>query len=175
VVIEREGRQIPLVLTAEYDKEQNAYMIGITMALSEQPVRYGIARAAVYSFQTMVAVVKELLEFLFGLVTQGKGAGDVASPIGIVTVMTQQAQQYGLQSFISIAIFLSVNLGLFNLLPLPALDGSKVIFLAIEGIRRKPVPPEKEGIITAVGFGLFILLFIFLAGRDIARLFGWVT
>lgn len=174
VVVERGGKQVPLVMTAAYDSQQGTYIIGITMKQSELPVKYGFGKAVSFSVQAMISMVKQLLQFLFGLFTQGKGANDVASPIGIVSVMTQTAQQYGLKSFIDIAVFLSVNLGLFNLLPLPALDGSKVIFLLIEWVRGKPVPPEKEGIITAVGFGLFILLFIFLAGRDIARLFGWM-
>ena len=121
-----------------------------------------------------VRMVGELLNFLGGLVTQGKGGEQMGSPIGIVDSMVTTAMQEGWQSLVLIAGFLSVNLGLFNLLPLPALDGSKVIFLIIEWVRGKPIAPEKEGIVTAIGFGLFILLFIFLAGRDIARLFGWM-
>jgi regulator of sigma E protease len=173
ILVNRDGTQLSIVLTPEYSEADQRYMIGITPG--QAPRRMGFGEAVSFSAVTMVDMVKQLLQFLFGLVTQGKGAGDVASPIGIVSVMTQAAQQYGLKSFIDIAVFLSVNLGLFNLLPLPALDGSKVIFLLIEWVRGKPVPPEKEGVITAVGFGLFILLFIFLAGRDIARLFGWIT
>jgi regulator of sigma E protease len=167
VVVSRGGKQVPLTIVPLNNK------IGIT--LKEAPYPMGLGQAMGYSVDTMVNVVKELGKFLFGLFTQGKGTGDIASPIGIVDVMTQAAQQNGMQIFVTIAVFLSVNLGFFNLLPIPGLDGSKVVFLAIEGIRRKPVPPEKEGIITAIGFGFFILLFIFLAGRDIFRLFGWVT
>jgi regulator of sigma E protease len=123
----------------------------------------------------MVDAVKGLFKFLFGLFTQGTGAGDLGSPIGIVTQTVDAVQEYDARIFIDIALFLSVNLGLFNLLPIPGLDGAKVVFLAIEGIRRKPVPQKAEGLITAVGFGFFILLFIVLAGRDIFRIFGLVT
>lgn len=172
-VIERSGAQKSVVIAPEYNEEQKRYMVGITTG--SVTVHYTFGQALSFSAQNMVLMVKELLSFLGGLVTRGEGAGDVASPIGIVSVMTETAQQYGLQSFISIAVFLSVNLGLFNLIPLPALDGSKVIFLLIEWVRRKPVPPEKEGIISAVGFGFFMLLFVFLAGRDIARLLGWIS
>jgi regulator of sigma E protease len=172
VVIERNGKQSSLIITPKLDSTTKSYIIGITVG--QIPMHMGFGQALSFSVENMVNMVKELLQFLGTLVTQGKGANDVASPIGIVSVMTQQAQQYGLQSFISIAVFLSVNLGLFNLIPFPGLDGSKVIFLLIEAIRGKPVAPEKEGIITAIGFGLFILLFIFLAGRDIARLFGFI-
>jgi regulator of sigma E protease len=175
VVVERDGKQLMLVMQAKYDSQQNAYIIGINMKMSDVPVKLGFGKAVVYSFNWMVTVVKDLLGFLGGLITQGKGADQVASPIGIVDMASQAAQQYGWIVFLNIGMFISVNLGLFNLLPLPALDGSKIVFLAIEGIRRKPIKPEREGLITAIGFGFFILLFIFLAGRDIARLFGWVT
>jgi regulator of sigma E protease len=173
VVVSRGGKHVSMTVAPLYNQQENKYLIGIT--LKEAPYPMGLGQAVGYSFDTMVNVVKELGQFLFGLFTQGKGAGDIASPIGIVDVMTQAAQHNGIQIFVTIAVFLSVNLGLFNLLPIPGLDGSKVVFLAIEGIRRKPVPQKAEGIITAIGIGFFILLFIVLAGRDIFRLFGWTT
>jgi regulator of sigma E protease len=65
---------------------------------------------------------------------------------------------------------LSAALGLFNLLPIPAMDGARLVFLLIEGIRKKPVPPEREGMVHLVGFALLIGLAIFIAFRDIVRL-----
>lgn len=170
-IVERNGEFVSLTVTPMLNEREQRYVIGVTPGGKPYPMAFG--QSLGYSFETMVDVVKSLLQFLGGLF-KGQGTGDIASPIGIVDAMTQQAQQYGLLSFITIGIFISVNLGLFNLLPIPGLDGSKVIFLIIEAIRRKPVPHEKEGVITAIGFGFFILLFIFLAGRDIARLLGWV-
>lgn len=174
VVVERGGKQTQLILTPKFNAEQKTYLIGISMKMVLIYQKLGFGQAITNSFSTMVDTVKQLLQFLFGLFTQGKGANDVGSPIAIVSTTVDTVKDYGPEFFFYIAVFISVNLGLFNLLPIPGLDGSKVVFLTIEAIRRKPVPPEKEGIITAVGFGLFILLFIFLAGRDIARLFGWV-
>jgi regulator of sigma E protease len=170
-VVQRNGELVSLRITPMLNEQEQRYVIGVTPGSKPYPMPFG--QSLSFSFDTMVDVVKALLQFLGGLF-KGQGTNDIASPIGIVDAMTQQAQQYGLQSFITIGIFISVNLGLFNLLPIPGLDGSKIIFLTIEGIRRKPVPPEKEGVITAIGFGFFILLFVFLAGRDVARLFGWV-
>lgn len=172
ILVERSGKPVSLVITAKYNEDEKRYMIGITP--KQIPVPMGFGESLANSVDNMVLMVKELLNFLFGLVTQGKGGEQMSSPIGIVSVMTEAAQTYGLLSLISIAVFLSVNLGLFNLLPLPALDGSKVIFLIIEWVRGKPIAPEKEGIVTAVGFVLFILLFVFLLGRDIAKLIGWM-
>lgn len=173
-VIERDGREIPVVITPVLAGDGENYIIGITIGQQGEPTRYGFFESIKMSFQIMVNAVTMLLQFLVGLVTRGEGGENFASPIGIVDVMVNTAQQNGWQSFVDMAIMLSVNLGLFNLLPLPALDGSKVIFLLIEWVRGKPIPPEKESIVTLIGFGLFILLFIFLAGRDIAKLFGWL-
>lgn len=171
VAVERNGQLVMLTMTPEYSDQEKRYLIGITPKTVPDPMPVG--RAIGTSFDTCVTVVQELLQFLGGLF-HGQGANDIASPIGVVDVMTQAAQQNGMQVFVTIAVFISVNLGLFNLLPIPALDGFKVVTLAIEGIRRKPANPTIEGIITAIGFGALIVLFIFLAGRDIGHLFGWV-
>jgi regulator of sigma E protease len=104
------------------------------------------------------------------------GAG-VMGPIGMageVTVIYQQVIQHGVIDTVLTMLFftalLNAALGLFNLLPIPAMDGARLVFLAIEGIRRKPVPPEKEGMVHLVGFVLIIALAIFIAYRDIVRL-----
>ncbi|MCL2603014.1 MAG: site-2 protease family protein [Defluviitaleaceae bacterium] len=102
---------------------------------------------------------------------------NVMGPIGMageVTVIYQQVIQRGVGDMVLTMLFfaglLSAALGLFNLLPIPAMDGARLVFLIIEGIRRKPVPPEREGMIHLAGFVLIISLGIFLAYRDIIRL-----
>jgi regulator of sigma E protease len=74
--------------------------------------------------------------------------------------------------FLLVVAVLSLNLGLFNLLPIPALDGSRIVFLLIEMIRRKPIPPEKEGFIHYIGFILLIGLILLVTYNDIMRFFG---
>ena len=69
------------------------------------------------------------------------------------------------------AVLLSVNLGVMNLLPIPALDGGRLIFLLIELVRGKPVPPEKEGLVHMIGMILLLILMVFVFYNDIARLF----
>ncbi|MCL2500382.1 MAG: site-2 protease family protein [Defluviitaleaceae bacterium] len=102
---------------------------------------------------------------------------NVMGPIGMageVTVIYQQVIERGVGDMVLTMLFfaglLSAALGLFNLLPIPAMDGARLVFLIIEGIRRKPVPPEREGMIHLAGFVLIISLGIFLAYRDIIRL-----
>jgi regulator of sigma E protease len=69
------------------------------------------------------------------------------------------------------AAFLSINLGIFNLLPLPALDGGRLTFLAVEGIRGKPLDPQKEGLVHFIGFALLMLLMIVVTWNDIHKFF----
>ena len=79
---------------------------------------------------------------------------------------------YVFLNVVNLAILLSANLGVFNLLPIPALDGGRLVFLVIEALRGKPVPPDKEGMVHTVGFVLLMLLMVVVLYNDIARLFG---
>ena len=87
----------------------------------------------------------------------------------------EEAEPAGLSaivlSMLDIAILISANLGVMNLLPLPALDGGRLVFLIIEAVRRKPVSPEKEGMVHFVGFALLMVLMVFVLYNDIMRLF----
>ena len=79
--------------------------------------------------------------------------------------------KYSMVSFFQLVAFISINLGVMNLLPLPALDGGRFVFLVIEGIRRKPVPPKYEGYIHAAGLMLLLMLMVYVTGQDILRIF----
>ena len=79
---------------------------------------------------------------------------------------------YGLGYVINLMAVLSINLGLLNILPIPALDGSKLVFLAIEGIKGSPVSPSKENFVHFIGFALLMMLMIFITYKDILRLFS---
>ena len=116
-----------------------------------------------------------LARFITG---QSMPAGaSVMGPIGMageVTAIYHQVIAYGiLDTFLTMLFFaalLNAALGVMNLLPIPAMDGARLVFLGIEGIRRKPVPPEREGMVHMVGFVVLILLAVFIAYRDIVRL-----
>lgn len=120
------------------------------------------------SWDTVVAIV-EWLRSLPGRL--GQASGEVRGPVGILEVIGQSLQ-FGLMSLLLVIAVLSLNLGLFNLLPIPALDGSRILFLLIEMIRRKPIPPEKEGFIHYIGFILLIGLILLVTYNDIMRFFG---
>lgn len=111
-----------------------------------------------------------LLVGFFRELIQGKvGADAVAGPIGIVT-MIGEASQYGWLALLNLAGLISINLGFVNLLPIPALDGGRILFVLVEAIRRKPIPPEKEGWIHFVGFALMLGLLILITYQDLLRL-----
>ncbi len=102
--------------------------------------------------------------------TQGFSLNDLGGPVAIYSY-TSQAAKYGLTSVINLLAFLSLNLGVVNLFPIPALDGGKLVLNVVEAIRRKPLSPEKEGILTLIGFGFLMLLMILVTWNDIQRYF----
>ena len=101
----------------------------------------------------------------------GQMAVDVAGPVGMVNIVGQYANEAIMYLFM-LAGILSINLGIINLLPFPALDGSRLVFLAIEGIRRKPVPSEKEAMVHFVGIVILMALMVVITVHDISRLVG---
>ena len=102
----------------------------------------------------------------------------MAGPVGVAQIVGESynsVKQYGFSSIVltmmNLAMLLSVNLGVLNLLPLPALDGGRLVFLFIEVVRGKPVPADKEGIVHLIGIILFFALTVFILFNDIMRFF----
>lgn len=118
-------------------------------------------------------VVKLVYKAIWDLVAGNVGVEQLSGPVGIVTVVNDavESKAYTLLNLLNLTALLTINLGIFNLLPLPALDGGRIIFVLIEMIRRKPIPPEKEGMVHSIGFLLLIALMIFVSYQDILRLF----
>lgn len=119
-------------------------------------------------------VVKLVYQSLWGMVTGKIGVDQMSGPVGIVSEVNN-AVNSGSRSWlyvINLVALLTINLGVFNLLPIPALDGGRLFFMIIELIRRKPIPPEKEGMVHAIGMLLLFALIIFVSFNDIMRLIG---
>ena len=107
------------------------------------------------------------------LLTGGASVADVSGPVGIVSTMNTAAhQQNGFIALLYLAALISVNIGVMNLLPFPALDGGRIFFVLVEAVRRKPIPPEKEGVVHFIGMALLIALMIVATWNDILRLIG---
>lgn len=131
-----------------------------------------------YSWYELGFNFKNTLKSLRELVLGRLSKDDVAGPVGVAQIVGESynsVKEYGFSSIVltmmNLAMLLSVNLGVINLLPLPALDGGRLVFLFIEVVRGKPVPAEKEGIVHLIGIVLFFLLTIFVLFNDIMRLF----
>lgn len=140
--------------------------------------RAGFFESLANGFRQMVFSVRVVVFGLTQLITGQFSADDVLGPVGIVTVLGDEVG-YSLEAgggmgmfwaILSFTALLSVNLGVINLLPLPALDGGRLVFLFLEAIRRKPINPDKEGMVHFAGFVLLMVLIVFLTYNDIMRL-----
>lgn len=129
------------------------------------------------SFKSTVSVVRMIWKSLFGLVTGTYGMNDISGPVGAASVVTQAAQMGLETSFLDavnnilyMMMIITVNLGIVNLLPLPALDGGRFFFMLIEVIARRPVPAKYEGWIHAAGFLILLGFIVVVTFNDIVRL-----
>lgn len=169
--LERDGELIsvpvqPQIIT---DEESGTQTLQIGIAFGGRTYSFGESLS--YSCRYMVEITRLMLESLRELIFQGEGAEDVMGPVGIISFVSDQVYNEKMYAVTNLIFILSLNIGIMNLLPLPALDGGRLIFLIVEAIRRKPIPPEKEGLVHAIGFGLLIILILFITYKDILRLF----
>ena len=158
-----------VVVTPQAGEEPGTYAIGILYGSAR--VRLPFWESVQVSANWCVSVVQEVWRALVGLVTRGEGADEIAGPVGTIDVIQQQTRVGGLDVYLKLAALISLNLGLMNLLPIPALDGSRLIFFLIEAVRRKPVNPNVEGAIHMAGFALLMLVVVVFTYQDILRIF----
>ena len=122
-----------------------------------------------HSFYRSLSTVKMVLDSVKGLLTGRFGMQAVSGPVGVVGVVQDVAKQ-GFMSFLYIICVLTINLGVFNLIPFPALDGGRFLFLAIEGVRGKPINKNVESYINFVGLMILFAFMIFVTFKDIMNL-----
>lgn len=123
-----------------------------------------------HAFYQSTATVKLIWESLFDFVTGRYGVEQISGPVGVTTAIGEAAKA-GTYNLLYLCTLISMNLGIFNLLPLPALDGGRLVFLIVEGIRGKPIKPELEGYIHFAGIVILMLAMVFITYRDIVKLF----
>ena len=176
VVYERDGERKSAVLVPKYDEAEGRYLIGIA---NSSFVELKGLDAFKYTWYEMRYNFKMTYGSLFMLVRGRVKTTDVSGPVGIaVNVVGEtyaQTKQYGfstvLVNMLNIALMLTVNLGVLNLLPIPALDGGRLIFILLEIIRGKPVPREKEALVHFIGMIFFIILIVLVFFNDIRNIF----
>jgi regulator of sigma E protease len=164
IVVERNSEQLPFSIVP-----QKELQIGF-----DTKIEKSIITGIVSSFYKTIYYVKLMFNFIGMLVTGRVGAESVGGPVMVISMIGDSAKlitTQGLYPLLNLLAFLSVNLGFMNLLPIPALDGSKIVFLFIEKLRGKKIPTEKEGFVHFIGFVLLISLMLFITYKDIMRLF----
>lgn len=139
------------------------------------PIERNVWSVISQSSLNTLSSIRMIFHSLFRLVTFQVGANELAGPVGTATIIGEVASagfkidfMSGINNILNIMALITVNLGIFNLLPLPALDGGRLVFLIVEGIRRKPI--KNEAAVHAIGFALLILLMVFVTYNDIVRL-----
>jgi len=152
-------------IVPKYFVEESRIMIGI------QPSRkHNIFMAMKEALNYLIFMISLMFGFLKSLFTGQLSSNDIGGPVAVVSQIGEAAK-YGFLTLLNFTAFINVNLGFFNLLPIPALDGSRIIFAITEIVRRKPIPPEKEGFIHFIGFAFLMLLMLFITYKDILKLF----
>lgn len=157
------------------DDSNNSWLLGFE---SKDIVKGNLIDNAYQSYWTLWMYTKYTVLGFVQLITGQVSAAEMSGPVGI-TDMMGNAYKSGLkfsiweaiQRVADLAALISVNLGVVNLLPLPALDGGRFVFLLLEAIRRKPVSAEKEGMVHFIGFVALMILAVFVAYNDVIRLF----
>ena len=166
--VKRGEQTLSLSLTPVLDAAENRYRIGV-MVSAVKPLQTGMIIPA--AWDSCVYASHIILDSLGKLVTTGEGANDAAGPVGVVQMVAQQTQRGGLEIFLNLMVIISINLGLINLLPIPGLDGSRLVFMLIEAIRRKPLKQEIETYVTLVGVVIMVVLMLAVTWNDIMRTF----
>lgn len=190
VVVERGGEKVTISHVKFYysynyyvDTENNTYVTVDDTYTGDEEVKTAESRfdfyveavpknpitIVSYAFRDTISTGRLIWISLIDLITGKYGVEELSGPVGVVTAISQ-ASAMGLSSVLSFATFITINIGIFNLLPLPALDGGRIFFLIIEAIRRKPVPREKEGMVHAIGMVLLFALMVFVTVQDIGKL-----
>lgn len=122
-----------------------------------------------YTFYSSFSTIKMIWESLVDLVTGRYGLEAMSGPVGVMNVVAESARS-GLPNLIYITVFITMNLGVFNLLPVPALDGCRIVFVLIEIVRGKPINPKYEGYVHLAGMLLLLLLMVVITFKDVFNL-----
>jgi regulator of sigma E protease len=169
VTVIRNGERITLPGVMFPVVAQQGVAFGMQDFIVYAEPNFHIGSVLKHSFWRCCSVVKMVYDSIEGLITNRYGVEAVSGPIGITEVIGEAAKSSWLD-VLHLLILISVNLGIMNLLPLPALDGGHIIMYVIEAIRRKPIKPEVEGLINFIGLILLLGLAILISIKDVIAL-----
>lgn len=163
IIIQRNEEKKIIALTPVKDKETNTYMVGVASTVVEKP---SIVQSIQYGIQKTGSTIKQTI-LSFGMIFKGKASkDDIGGPVTILRI-TWAVSKAGLINLVAFSAFISVQLGIFNLLPFPALDGFWIFVSLYQIITRKDVDKDKIGMINTIGFALLLLLMIVITIKDV--------
>lgn len=160
------------VVSVKPTKEKNedgteSYIYGLGFSTDTNK---GFVSSVKYAFSKFGSIYRSMVKVIANLFTGNLGINSLSGPVGIYNVVGEQSKQ-GFQNVIYLAAYISINVGFVNLIPFPAFDGGRALFLIIEKIRKKPISQKTENIIHTVGFACLMLLIIVITINDIIRIF----
>ena len=154
--------------------DPSRYALGVAVAtIGVMPLSFGeaIIEGAQLTGGTIVITTEGLWHFFFGVFTLSADLSQVSGPIGIAGAVGGASVQ-GLGNLLSIVAIISINLALINLIPVPALDGGRLLFVLVESVIRRPIKPSIARAVNAVGFAFLVLLMVVVTAHDIFKLAG---
>jgi regulator of sigma E protease len=165
--LDRNGQIISIEITPEYDAANQRYYLGLYVP----PANFKAVpwyMSPLYGFDAFITSFMQVIASL-SLLVRGIGLNQVSGPVGIFNITAQSAQA-GVRSLFALIAILSVNIAVFNLLPLPILDGGRVIITAVEWVMKKPLPEKIEHNLMGISLFLMLALFVLVTFQDIWRL-----
>ncbi|WP_278550188.1 RIP metalloprotease RseP [Cloacibacillus evryensis] len=164
ITVERGGEEKHFAIDVPVNKEAGGRLLGVQPSHEKYPLFKALGTAFTYSWKMSVEILSGLWMALTGQIK-----ADVTGPVGIAT-MAGDAFREGFWTFIAFLGVINLNLGLLNLLPFPALDGGRIIFILVELVTRRKVPERVETMIHYAGFIILLALIFLVTGKDIYRL-----
>jgi len=170
-IVEKEDGSIKKYnVIPKVQKDENGNEIKLFGFGAGNKLNKGFYNSIKYAFIKLYSVISSMVLIIVKLFTGSLGLNSLSGPVGMYTVVGESAK-LGIQNLLYLTAYLSVNLGFINILPFPAFDGGRIVFVLIEKIKGSPVKPEVENWFHSVAFILLMLLMLFITYQDILRLF----
>ncbi len=132
----------------------------------------GLSATLAHTWDVCLDAGTSILSALKNLVTKGEGLNEMSGPVGVINIIAQQTRAYRLMGYLNILIVISINLGLVNLLPIPGLDGCRILFVLFEIIFRRPVNRRVEAYIHLAGYAFLMCVMLYFTFHDVLNIFG---
>ncbi|KFZ39712.1 RIP metalloprotease RseP [Thermoactinomyces sp. Gus2-1] len=168
ITVDRNGQKLDFPVTPQ--KSGEVYQIGVYFNVNEMKRDATLWEAAIDGFRQTYDWSVMIMDGFGKLVTGQLGLKSLGGPVQMGSI-TGEAAKAGYESLIRWTALLSLNLGIFNLLPIPALDGSRLVFIGIEAVRGRPISPNKESLVHFIGFALLMMLMLVVTFNDIKKVF----